>query len=92
MKDPKKRMTAAEACAHPWIAKAKSRTPSEAVVPRPQQIDRDAGSGASADAVADPDKALDPNVIRRISKYQVCGREAERGLYISRITAALIFF
>ena len=70
VKDPNKRMTAEEACAHPWVA---SQRPRDDGVPRSQQIDRALTADASAGSAAtDSAKALDPKVIRRLQKYKVC--------------------
>ncbi|CAM9519290.1 unnamed protein product [Ascophyllum nodosum] len=72
VKDPNKRMTAEEACAHPWVA---SQRPRDDGVPRSQQIDRALTADASAGSAAtDSAKALDPKVIRRLQKYKEYGK------------------
>lgn len=88
VKAPAKRMSAEEACAHPWITKPRPKPlpPStggvEPVAKAEEMMERqvEAGStGAPAAAAAgDQSTALDPDVVRRLRRFAVRTHRAER--------------
>lgn len=80
VKAPSKRMSADEACAHPWITKhrarqSSSKAPKGGVEPVAQaqcMTDRQAGDDGGGGAQADEQSAsLDPELVRRLRNFAV---------------------
>lgn len=78
VKSPAKRMSADEACAHPWMTKPRQRQNGSSVegvepVSQAQAMSerQEAGKGGEGAAAAESSAALDPELVRRLRNFAV---------------------